>query len=214
MDKTITAITVQKKHTDRFAIYLDGVFAFGLAKKFAENLAVGQSLSENTVTQLRKKDELEAACKTLDHFIGYRERSETEVYKRLIKGGYQEETIRSAINRFKEMGLLNDLHFARNWVNDRIILKPRGRRLLKLELQQKGITPEGVEEALRDIAPDEELAHAAARSHSRRLEKLDQRTFTERLRSFLLRKGFSFDTATDAAQRTWLDIHPIEDGSE
>ena len=61
MSKTITAIKVQKKNQDRVNIYLDGEFAFGLARIVAAWLRVGQELEDSKIDQLQAEDEHEKA---------------------------------------------------------------------------------------------------------------------------------------------------------
>ncbi len=214
MDRTITAIKEQKKNKDRVAVFLDDEFAFGLTHKVAKDLFIGQAISDDLVATMLRQDELENANRKLDHFIGYRERSEEEAVKRLVRAGYSEGIIQSTIARFKDLGLIDDHAFARNWVANRSALKPRGRKLLQIELRQKGIDDERIMDALQGVAPEEELAFAAAKSYSRRLETLDRQSFVNRLKAHLLRKGFSFEIASITVNNVWSEIHQNEERSQ
>ena len=54
--KKITAIVVQKRSPNRVNIYLDGEFAFGLARIVAAWLRTGQELSEEKIEQLQAEE--------------------------------------------------------------------------------------------------------------------------------------------------------------
>ncbi len=213
MEGTITSISPQKKNKNRVAVYLDGSYAFGVTNKTARALSVGQFLAEQDITDLVKNDEIEMAKLKLDHFIGYKERSEQQARKRLQKAGVSEPVITSAVTHFKELGFLNDAAFAKNWITNRSDGKPRGRRLLRLELMQKGIGNELIENALGDAPSEDDLAYAAARAYVHRLEKLDRQIFENRLKGFLQRKGFSFGTTMNTVKKIWLEIHKNMEGS-
>lgn len=60
-----------------------------------------------------------------------------------------------AIERLKELNYLNDREYARDYVNDRIRFRPRGKFLLKRELKSKGIAPEIVMATLSHADVDE-----------------------------------------------------------
>ena len=49
MDQKITALKAQKRNPNRINVYLDGIFAFGLARVVAAWLQVGQTLSDEKI---------------------------------------------------------------------------------------------------------------------------------------------------------------------
>ena len=62
----ITAIKQQKRNPQRVNIYLDGSFAFPLAKIVAAWLKVGQELTPEKLTALRGQDTVEKALEMLE----------------------------------------------------------------------------------------------------------------------------------------------------
>jgi hypothetical protein len=56
MERKITAIAIQKRNRERVNIYLDGEYAFGLARIVAAWLQVGQFLSEEKIVDLQSED--------------------------------------------------------------------------------------------------------------------------------------------------------------
>ena len=114
--------------------------------------------------------------------------------KRSASGASDRTIIDQVIERFSELGYLDDADFARRWIQTREQLAPRGTRLLKQELRQKGIDADLADEALADADLDE--LETATRIAERRLPKmtgLDRDTQRRRLAGYLERRGFSHD---------------------
>ena len=99
--QTITALKAQKRNPERISVYLDGQYAFGLARIVAAWLAVGQSLSEAKIAQLRKQDALEKAYQSALHLLSYRQRSEQEIRRKLLEKGFDQEDCERVLERLK-----------------------------------------------------------------------------------------------------------------
>ena len=104
-----------------------------------------------------------------------------------------EEVATRLLDRFEEVGLVDDTAFARAWVSRR----QRGgkglaRRALAQELRRKGVDDEIAREALDEVDPDDEEAAARAlvRRKLRSLARVDDTTATRRLVGMLARKGY------------------------
>ena len=111
------------------------------------------------------------------------------------------EATARVIERLKELNYLNDQEYARDYVSDRIKFRPRGKFLLKRELNLKGIAPEITMAVLSHIDVDEfEMA----------LELLGKKRFDfgggvnnkEKARAFrfLASKGFNKEIIYKAVQ--------------
>ena len=61
MDQEITALKAQKKNPNRISVFLDGEYAFGLARIVAAWLKIGQVLSEEDIDRLKQQDTMEVA---------------------------------------------------------------------------------------------------------------------------------------------------------
>ena len=123
----ITAIEPQQKNPHRVNIYLDGEFAFGLARITAGWLKVGQELSEEKIASLQAEDASEMAYQKALHFLSYRPRSSAEVRQNLMKRGIPEALVEETVNRLQRAGLVNDQEFARAWVENRNTFQPRSK---------------------------------------------------------------------------------------
>jgi len=211
--RKITAIEVQKKRSNRVNIYLDGEFAFGLARITAAWLRVGQELEEKKIEQLQAEDARERALQQALLFLGYRARSESEIRKNLQKHEIPESVIEETLQRLRRDGLANDDQFARAWVENRTAFRPRSRRLMALELRQKGLDDESTKAALEAV-DDEALAYEAAQKRAPRFKGLEWSEFRKKLTGFLARRGFSYSVISPVVTKIWNETHAEEQHSE
>lgn len=217
MTGTITALVVQKRNKNRVNVYLDGEFAFGLAAIQAMKLRKGQVLSDADIAQLKTLDEVERAYERALKLLAYRPRSIEEVRQHLRAARFSEEPIETAIERLTQAGLLDDLAFARYWVENRERFSPRGVRALRYELRQKGLSDAVISDALSRL-DEEALAHQAACTRLRRLKRADPEIRRKRLEDFLLRRGFAYEIVRDVLDHLWDEFcqewEMIEDSEE
>jgi regulatory protein len=208
----ITAIEPQQKNLQRVNIYLDGEFTFGLARITAGWLKVGQELTEEKIAALQAEDANEMAYQKALHFLSFRPRSSAEVRRNLTKRGVSESLVDLTVERLQLAGLLNDLEFARAWIENRNIFQPRSKSFLRLELHRKGIRAEIVQPVLDELVNEEALAYEAARKYARRLAGLEWLEFRQKLSGFLARRGFSYTTQSPVVSEVWNEIQTADDG--
>jgi regulatory protein len=202
--RRITALKVQKRNPQRVNVYLDGEFAFGLARVLAAWLHIGQELSDDKIASLQTEDGREGAFQHALRFIGYRPRSEHEIRQNLSEHKITAEVIAEVIERLRQRGLVDDLTFAQKWVANRDDFRPRSRRALAIELRQKGIAAEVVAQAIAET-DDGKLAYQAAVKQARKLNALDWPEFRRKLGGFLARRGFSYEVITPVTAQVWAE---------
>jgi regulatory protein len=207
--RKITAIVVQKKSPNRVNIHLDGEFAFGLARIVAAWLKVGQELSEEKIEQLLAADAKERAYQQAMLFLSYRARSESEIRRNLRKHEIPEAVIGQTIERLRQDGLANDKEFASVWVENRTTFRPRSRRLMALELRQKGLDEEAIQSAMENV-DDEASAYEAAQKRAARFKGMEWNDFRKKLSEFLARRGFSYSVIAPVVTRIWTEAHTDE----
>lgn len=211
--KKITAIQVQKKTPSRVNIYLDGEYAFGLARIVAAWLRVGQELEESKLEALQAEDAKERALQQALLFLSYRARSEAEIRQNLRKHEIPETVIDYTLERLRQEGFANDGQFAKAWVENRSTFRPRSRRMLTMELRQKGLGEEAVRTAVAEVN-DEPLAYAAALKRAARYQDLPWQDFRKKLSDFLARRGFPYSVTAATVTRIWNETHAREQHSE
>ena len=128
----------------------------------------------------------------LDQLAG-RARSRKELADKLAQRNVPPELATRLLDRFEEVGLVDDSAFARAWVSDRQRSKGLAPRALAQELRRKGIDDEVVKEALDDVSAEsqEEAARTLVRRKLRSVRGVDDVVATRRLVSLLARKGYS-----------------------
>ncbi|QIG45955.1 regulatory protein RecX [Nocardioides anomalus] len=132
----------------------------------------------------------------LDQLTG-RARSRKELGDKLAAKDVPAEVADGVLDRFEEVGLVDDGAFARTWVSQRQPASGGGkglaRRALAQELRRKGIDDETAREALDELDPaaEEEAARELVRRKLRSLSRVDDATATRRLVGMLGRKGYS-----------------------
>ncbi|WP_409331451.1 regulatory protein RecX [Trujillonella humicola] len=110
----------------------------------------------------------------------------------LARKGVPPDAATAVLDRFGEVGLIDDAAFARAWVNSRQAGRGLSRRALGAELRAKGVQAEDAEEALA-LVDDQDEWDAARRLVARRvpsLRRVDRETAHRRLLGMLARKGY------------------------
>ncbi|TAK12219.1 MAG: RecX family transcriptional regulator [Anaerolineae bacterium] len=202
MGKKVTALKVQKRNPNRVNVYLDGEFAFGLARIVAVWLSIGQELSDYKISEMRAKDETEVALQRALNFLSFKPRTEQEVRENLKKKEVADSVQDEIISRLRTNGLLNDEQFAGMWVENRSEFRPRGGRALRMELRQKGVAETTIEKAL-DGLNEEPLALNAGLKQARRYRGLEYDEFRKKMYGFLGRRGFSYDIIQSVVPQVW-----------
>jgi regulatory protein len=127
----------------------------------------------------------------LDQLTG-QARSRKQLSDKLASRNVPDDIATRLLDRFEEVGLVDDEAFARSWVASRQPGKGLARRALAQELRRKGIDDEVAREALDEIDPavEEQAARALVRKKLRSLSGVDDATATRRLVGMLARKGY------------------------
>lgn len=204
MTKVITAITAQKRNTQRLNISLDGEYAFSLDRLTAAWLKVGRKLSPEEIVSLQEKDEQEVAFNRALRYLSYRARSEAEMRKYLSDKGFSDHVSQTVIDRLKDERLINDPRFAQDWIDNRVSFRPRSQTQLRFELRNKGLSEDLIEDALQEADLDDiELACVAGKKLVGRYARLGWLDFRQKLGAALARRGFSYETVRSVTRQLW-----------
>ncbi len=213
MEHKITALKLQQRNRQRVNVYLDGEFAFGLARIVAAWLQVGQVITDEKIAELQNSDSHEKAYQQALKFINYRQRTEAEVRRNLEEHNYTEEAIQQALERLQSSGLLDDQRFAQSWVDNRSELRPRSRKALSLELRRHGLDDQAISQAVEAVN-DEDMAYQAGIKQARKYRLLEWMDFRQKLSNFLLRRGFGYDVVSPTVKRIWDETRQAQQDDE
>lgn len=186
----ITAIKQQIKNQDRYSIFIDDKFAFGLSELGLINsgLRVNQELSQEEIAKLKDEAQIDKAYNRALGLIARRPRSEWELRDYLKRKNYDSPTTDVILNKLSKVGLIDDKAFAKLWVENRRLLKATSLRRLRQELCQKRISDEIIDEVLAADETDERevLKELVERKRARYPDKL-------KLMQYLSRQGYRYD---------------------
>lgn len=203
---TITEIVPQKKNKDRFNIFLNDKFAFGISNftLLENNLKVGKDLSTTDIEKITKKEELAKLIELATNYLSFRPRSEKEVTDYLVKKIASRENIKwnqakesqlipLVIAKLKKYQYINDKDFAKWWLESRIRSRPRSLRQIKVELRKKGINPEILESIPQKPLNEVEIAKKALTKKVKRWQMLSPIDFKKKIYQYLLSRGFDYE---------------------
>jgi regulatory protein len=138
------------------------------------------------------------------HQLARRGMSRWELEQVLAKREIEPEIAAAELDRLESVGLLDDAALAVTLVYTQHTRKGLGRSAIEQELKRRHIDPIIIEDALEEIADDDELERATELAVKRigQMSSYDDETVKRRLHGFLARKGYSSDVvrkAMDAA---------------
>jgi regulatory protein len=131
-------------------------------------------------------------------YLKFRGRSVKEMQEYLKKKNVPQEMADKVVARLLDEKFLNDRNFAKDWIESRARFRPKGRRIVEMELKQKGITKEIIDEVMQEgpseDAPDE--AEQLRRLVEQRIGKykgMERYEIYQKLGAYLGRRGFNWD---------------------
>jgi regulatory protein len=119
-------------------------------------------------------------------------RTRAELGQGMARRGVPADVAAAVLDRFTEVGLIDDAAFAAAWVDSRHAGRSLGRRALSAELRRRGVDEETVRAAVEAVSPDDEEAAARALV-ARRLRttgSAPRDAQIRRLTGMLARRGF------------------------
>ncbi len=135
--------------------------------------------------------------RALGQYLGVRARSREEVSRYLKKRKVDELEIGQLLERWEELGILNDTSFTDAVVRS-YLKKGKGQLFIRHKLQEAGIPREQINEVLGQI-PKEDLRQAMEKrllKVERRLESLPPKLKRQKALSILAASGFLMEAAS------------------
>jgi regulatory protein len=173
------------------------------------------NLIDATITQLpvveEKNKEIEAADaakQVLLRRLSHAPRTRKELAKDLKDKDISDEVANVALDRFEEVGLINDQALASNYVSSQHERKGLGKNALRQQLRAKGVSDDVALEAISQISDDQEFqaAFALACKKIRSLQRDDAKTQLRKIVGVLARKGYSSNLAFRVAKEVITDL--------
>ena len=164
----------------------------------------GVSIDRDRIAALDSGYRYARARQAAMRLLKVRPRTEQELRRRFRALRMERETIEGVIGDLKAEGLVDDRIFARLWVKEKLQRGDCGRVRLRRDLETKGIDRDVVADELNRAfsgVRENELAGDLAIKKLRRLGDLRPSEGKRKVYAYLLRRGFTRDAASEAAQR-------------
>jgi regulatory protein len=158
-------------------------------------------------------DDFEKFYKAAIRYLSFRSRSEKEMRDYLkrktenLKPKIDEDIAERIVQSLKGDKFLNDEEFAKMWIRERTLIKPKAVRVIKIELKQKGISDEIIDFVMTNdeglMINDLESAMKLAEKKLRTIhDQSDKFKVKEKLGRYLASKGFDWDTIKAAIDQS------------
>ena len=193
----ITDITPTKR--GRYSVFVDGDF-YGVLHAtiyVKAKISPGCEIPQVDLDDLIRESGMVIAREKALSLLSGRAYTESGLYVKLI-AFTDEQSAADAVSRMKELGLVDDLDYARRYAADCINLKGYSATRTRLALRQKGIFPEDIDEAMIEYDEQDaemQIARLITRKYLSRLQTEDGR---RKAAAALQRKGFR-----------WFDIQAV-----
>ncbi len=146
-------------------------------------------------------------------------RTRVQLADALAQRGVPNDVADATLDRFEDLGLVDDAEFARQWARSRQMGRGLARRALAYELRQRGVDDDLVKEALDDPELGDELETARelvrrrlAPGRSRLSDPIERERQARRAFGMLARKGYGGGVAARAVREALRELaNPADD---
>ena len=202
----ITAITQQKKRQNRYNVFIDNEFAFGIdgVDLLYYKLKEGIELTRERYDLIMDELVFVKARETAMRYIDFKRRTEKEVRQKLGEE-FGEATTERVIELLKRYRVIDDEEYARLYITDCLKLKGWGTRRILTELAARGIDRGAAETYLEGSG--DAMREKAEKLLEKRIKNgiADRKEYKKHM-DFLLRRGFDFETAKNALNKYKNDM--------
>lgn len=186
----------QQKRNERENIYIDDTFAFGLSSelRYKYDLYVGKEITDEFINDVLKAEEQNKVLNHAFNILSYAQNSKKDIYRKLMRKGYEEEFVLKAIDYCEEKNYINDRLYAESFIKDKINLNKYGQNKIRYDLISKGVSKDIIDEVL-DMNPVDEYERAfeLANKKIKSYKNDDKNAIYRKLGGFLQRRGYTYD---------------------
>jgi len=188
-------VEVKPHSRDRVRVTLSGGRFFTIPAKKGDHLACGQDLPDAEVERLDRIDQYFRGRDRAMWFIARRERSRHEVDAALAARGIAPSIRAGILGELKDLGLIDDLRFAREFVRTKAELRFLGPHRLRFDLRRRGVARAVIDKAIDEAFHDETSQVDRARALVERKTRgafVDGRV-VRRMADLLKRRGYDYE---------------------
>lgn len=202
----ITDLKQGVRNPERVNVYVDDKFSFSLdvSQVVDFGIKIGREISIEELEELKKASEFGKLYQRTLEWVLLRPHSEKEcrdyLYKKIFEKKLDKNYIDRIIEKLKSKNYLNDVRFAKYYVENRFSKKGVSSKRLRMELIKKGISKEIIEETLAGSERNdaEEIKKMIAKKRSKYPDD-------EKLTAYLVRQGFQYDLVRELVRSYGTD---------
>jgi regulatory protein len=192
----ITTAEPSSRHKGMKPIHLDGIYAFSIPEEIFLRLRLyeREEITEAEVLEIRDTVLRKAARDQAFRYLTACDRTEKGLLERLMRAGYDEDTAACAAADMKAVGYVDDWRYAQRFIAEQLRIKAVSRKMIRLNLQSRGVSAETADAVLAEFEQDDE--ETAIRGIRRKFGKYDMKdpAVEKKAISYLLHRGFSYET--------------------
>ena len=198
----MTVTGIEKTRRGRYALMVDGEFAFSVHRDtfLMSRLSVGLELAPQELERLRREDEDYSAVQSALEILSRAAQSTGMLREKLLRR-YGEEAAEHALCRMAQLGLLDDLDYARRLSRDMVNLRGWSLKRVRQGLLQRRLDRETVEEALSQFQKEDEICPIIDIVLKKYRERLFDAGGLRKTIAALQRRGFSYEDIRAALGR-------------
>jgi SOS response regulatory protein OraA/RecX len=187
---------------------------------YSDYIFVNKPLNEEQISTKSASDLEETVTKRVIDYISKSPRSQKEIelyIDKVLSQKYKlyysnffwklintEQIKANCIKKAKELGLIDDTQYAKDFLIDRINFKPRSKKAALFELQKKGINIDLAKQSLDDVNFDDEKMIKDILIKKTGQDKITQDPYSksgQKLIRSLLQKGFDYELISKFIQK-------------
>ncbi len=194
-------LTVKDGRNNKIHIYLDGEYRATVDKDwwYSEKYRNAKEISEDELTELLSSVSFRRAYNKALDFLSRRPYSEKEIKRKLKEKDFDESAIEYAVNRLKELSLLDDGRYAETLCEHLYNNKHYGEKRIMQELIFRGVDRETAQNAILALDKDSVNSIVLLLEHKFK-GKFNDEKGKQRTVAALLRYGYSYSDIKTAFQ--------------
>lgn len=196
---SISKISVQKKNTFRFSIFVEDQFLVGVSDSTLTNfnLSKGVLLTPSLLGEIVDKENKWAIREYMLRLLGRRDHARNELRDKALRKEFPSGVIEEVLDELSEKNYINNLGFAKKFTRDKFEFNKWGINKIRSELFRKGISEKEIIIALQEISSNKNIntvKQLILKNRSKFERVADPQKRKKKIFDFLLRKGYDSNT--------------------
>lgn len=194
-------LTVKDGKNNKIHIYLDGEYRATVDKDwwYSEKYRNTKEITEDELTELLSSVSFRRAYHKALDFLSRRPYSEKEIKRKLKEKDFEESAIEYAVNRLKDLSLIDDVRYAETVSEHLYTNKHFGEKRIMQELLFRGVDRETAQNAILALDKDSINSIVLLLEHKFK-GKFNDEKGKQRTVAALLRYGYSYSDIKTAFQ--------------